>query len=70
MTVNVSWGQVLQWLEKLAAYFGIGGVGLANIPNLPTPVRAVIAGVSAALVVVDRTTVAPTPTTPAKTPPT
>jgi hypothetical protein len=32
--------------EKLAAYFGIAGVGVADYPHLPTTVRAVLAAVS------------------------
>jgi len=31
--------------EKLAAYFAVGGVGVADYPHLPTTVRAVLAAV-------------------------
>ena len=32
--------------EKLAAYFGVAGVGVADYPHLPITVRAAIAAVS------------------------
>jgi hypothetical protein len=57
---------LLQTVEKIAAYFGVAGVGVADYPHLPVALRAVLAGVSAALVVVDRTTIAPTTKTPSK----
>lgn len=66
MTVNVTWGQVLQWLEKLAAYFALGGVGVANFPALPNSVRAVLAAIGGVVVALDRTTIAPTTAAPAK----
>ena len=36
--------------EKLAAYFAVGAVGVANYPNLPLTVRAVITAVGALLI--------------------
>jgi hypothetical protein len=33
--------------EKLAAYFALGGVGVADYPHLPVLVRSVLAGAGA-----------------------
>ena len=49
--------------EKLAAYFGVAGVGVADYPHLPTTVRAVLAAVSGYHIVNAKK--APTDTPPA-----
>jgi hypothetical protein len=68
MTVSVTWGQMLQWLEKVAAYFALGGVGVANFPALPTGVRSVLASIGGIVVALDRTTISPTTALPAAKP--
>lgn len=45
--------------EKVAAYFAVGGVGVANYPHLPTTVRAVLAAVGGYHIVNTKSTPAP-----------
>jgi hypothetical protein len=48
--------------EKLAAYFAVGGIGVANYPNLPITLRAVITAVGALLIKEAHVATAATPT--------
>ena len=52
MNITLSPSAIIKWVEslvapfeKLAAYFALGGVGVADYPHLPTTVRAVLAAV-------------------------
>ena len=45
--------------EKLASYYGVGAVGIANYPHLPTTVRAVLAAAGALVIHGDRTKATP-----------
>jgi hypothetical protein len=51
--------------EKLASYFAIGGVGVADYPHLPTAIRGILAAAGAVVVALDRSTVAKASTPPA-----
>jgi hypothetical protein len=52
MTINFA--GLITFIEKLGAYFAVGGVGAANVGSFPTPIRVALTLAGALAVIEDR----------------